>query len=142
MRPHHLDTTTIATVPELIPHNASELLSHQAAVEMDTRKGQQTVEELNKVIGATRVMAGIITALVALAAIAVISMPFWLPQLKTAGADVRISLSTVAFVAISTLITLASTTHTVQLVAPRWAQAMGRFVRALRRKSRTSWSGS
>jgi hypothetical protein len=125
---------TITTVPELIPHHASELLARQAAVEMDARKGQQAVEELHKVIGAARVMAGIIAALVALAVIALISMPFWLPQLKTVASDVRISLSSAAFVALSTLITLALTTHVVELVAPRWAQAAGGLVRAVRRK--------
>jgi hypothetical protein len=124
----------IATAPEPIPHHASELLTRQAAIEMDARKGQQAVEELNKIIGAARVMAGIIAVLVTLAAIAVISVPFWLPQLKTAGTNVRISLSTTAFVAVSTAITLASTTHIVELVAPRWARAVGGLVRTLRGK--------
>jgi hypothetical protein len=125
---------TIVTRPELIPGSTSELLSRQAAVEMDARKGQRAVEERDKVIGAARIMAGILATIVALAAIAVISLPFWLPQLSTVGPEVRISLATAAFVAVSTLITLALTTRSVQLVAPRWVRAIGNFVRALRRK--------
>jgi hypothetical protein len=101
---------------------------------MDARKGQQAAEALSKVIGATRAMAGIIAALVIVAAMAVISLPFWLPQLKSVGADVQISLSTAAFVVVSTLVTLASTTHVVESVAPRWVRATGGFVRSLGRK--------
>jgi hypothetical protein len=125
---------TIATQPELIPRRATELLSRQAAVEMDTRKGQQAVEELNKVIGATRTMAGILATMLTLAAIAVISIPFWLPQLSAIGVEAKISISTAAFVVISTPITLASTTKIVQLIAPRWVAAVGGLVRALVRK--------
>ena len=124
----------IVTRPELIPSSTSELLSRQAAVEMDARKGQRAVEELDKVIGAARVMAGTLATMVTLAAIVVVSMPFWLPQLSTLGPEVRIFLTTAAFVAVSTLITLALTTRTVQLVAPRWVRAVGDLVRTLRRK--------
>ena len=124
----------IATGPDPIPHHAGELLSRQAAIEMDARKGQQAAEALSKVIGATRAMAGIIAALVILAAMAVISLPFWLPQLKSAGTGVQISLSTAAFVVVSTLVTLASTTRIVELIAPQWVRAAGGFVRSLERK--------
>lgn len=123
----------IVSTPELVPRSASELLSRQAAVEMDARKGQRAVEELNKVIGAARMMAGILATMVTLAAIAVISMPFWLPQLSTAGLQLRISLTTAAFVVISALVTLALTTRAVQLVVPAWVRAVGGLVRALRR---------
>ena len=123
-----------AAGPAQIPPRASELLSRQAAIEMDARQGQQAVEDLGKVIGATRAMAGTLAALLMASAIAVISLPFWLPQLKTAGAGVQISLSTAAFVVVSTLLTLASTTRAAELAAPKWAQAAGVLVRALGRK--------
>ena len=109
----------IVTRPKLVPGSTGELLSRQAAIEMDAHKGQRAVEESNKVIGAARIMAGIFATIVMLAAIAVISIPFWLPQLSTVGPEVRISLAAAAFVAVSTLITLALTNSTIQLVEPR-----------------------
>ncbi len=125
---------TIVTRPELIPGSTSELLSRQAAIEMDAHKGQRAVEERDKVIGTARIMAGIFATMVTLVAIVVISIPFWLPQLSTVGPEFRISLAAAAFVAVSTLITLALTTRSVQLVAPRWFRAIGDLVRTLRRK--------
>jgi len=125
---------TILTRPELIPGSTTELLSRQAAVEMDARTGQRAAEELKKVIGVTRIMAGILATMVMLLAIAVIAIPFWLPQLRTVEPEIRIFLATAVFVAVSSLITLASTTRAVRLVAPRWARAIGNLVLALRRK--------
>jgi hypothetical protein len=101
---------------------------------MDARTGQRAAEELKKVIGVTRIMAGILATMVMLLAIAVIAIPFWLPQLRTVEPEIRIFLATAVFVAVSSLITLASTTRAVRLVAPRWARAIGNLVLALRRK--------
>lgn len=124
---HHAPATTPA-----VPQLATRFLEQQASVEIAQREAQSARDELQRVIGSARVMAGILSAIVGAAALTLVSMPLWLPAAAALDLGVRLTIAAGIFVAVSAVGTLTIGSDLVGRVAPKWVQRLGDVVRAVR----------